>query len=66
MANEDLKQEIERLKKRQIEMEERQELAKELNKLKAKEWQRQHPRLANLYYFLSNFGFRKDKSFYSQ
>jgi len=46
MENDDLKKELERMKAEQEVAEERQKLGRELHKLKAKKWEREHPRLA--------------------
>ena len=46
MANEDLKNQLEKLRWEQANAEEREKIAKEVNKLKAQKWSREHPRLA--------------------
>jgi len=58
MTNEDIKQEIERLKREQAVADERRELAKEVNKLRAMKWEREHPRLAHFRRFMTGFGLR--------
>lgn len=48
MANEDIKQELEKLKREDANALERQNLNRELRKYKARQWGRQHPKLARL------------------
>lgn len=48
MANEDIKAELEKLKQEDANALERQNLNREMQKYKARKWERQHPRLARL------------------
>lgn len=57
MANEQLKQEIERLKRLNQEQEEAEELKREIAKLRQEQWEREHPRMTRFSRFFSNSRF---------
>lgn len=57
MANEQLKQEIERLKQLNQEQEEAEELKREIAKLRQEQWEREHPRMTRFSRFFNQSKF---------
>ena len=57
MANEDIKQELLRLQEEEKQALERQEIAREVEKLRRKKWEREHPRLSRLQNFFGQSRF---------